>query len=51
MKTELLLLIRKHTDILIEQTKAQETLKFRMNNQLKTFLFNSSIYLSEEGKW
>ena len=49
----LLLLIKKHTDTLIEQTKTkpQETLEFRMNKQMQTFSFNPSINLVEEGKW
>ena len=53
MNDELLLLIKKHTDILIEKTKTQpqETLKFKMNEQMQTFSFNSRINLSEEGKW
>ena len=53
MNNELLLLIKKHTDTLIEQTKTkpQETLEFKMNKQMQTFSFNSSINLVEEGKW
>ena len=53
MINELLLLIKKHTDTLIEQTKTkpQETLEFKMNKQLQTFSFNPSINLLEEGKW
>ena len=53
MNNELLLLIKKHTDTLIEQTrtKPQETLEFRMNKQMQTFSFNPSINLVEEGKW
>ena len=53
MNKELLLLIKKHTDTLIEQTKTepQETLEFKMNKQMKTFLFNPPINLLEEGKW
>ena len=53
MNTELLLLIKKHTDTLIEQTKTklQETLEFEMNKQMQTFLFNPPINLLEEGKW
>ena len=49
----MLLLIKKHTDTLIEQTKRkqQETLEFKMNKQMQTFLFNPSINLVEEGKW
>ena len=53
MNNELLLLIKKHTDTLIEQTKtkAQETLEFKMNKQMQTFSFNPRINLVEEGKW
>ena len=53
MNNELLLLIKKHTDTLIEKTRAkpQETLEFRMNKQRQTFSFNPSINLLEEGKW
>ena len=52
MYNELLLLIKKHTDTLIEQTKTkpQETLEFKMNKQLQTFSFNPPINLVEEGK-
>ena len=53
MNNELLLLIKKHTDTLIEQTKTkpQETLEFKMNKQLQTFSFSPPINLLEEGKW
>ena len=53
MNNELLLLIKKHTDTLIEQTKTkpQETLEFKMNKQMQSFSFNPSINLVEEGKW
>ena len=53
MNNELLLLIKKHTDTLIEQTKTkpQETLEFKMNEQMQTFSFNPPINLLEEGKW
>ena len=53
MNNELLLLIKKHTDVLIQQTKTkpQETLEFKMNKQTQTFSFNPSINLVEEGKW
>ena len=53
MNNELLLLIKKHTDTLIEQTKAkpQETLEFKMNKQMQTFSFNPPINLIEEDKW
>ena len=53
MNNELLLLIKKHTDTLIQQTKTkpQETLEFKMNKQSQTFSFNPPINLIEEGKW
>ena len=53
MNNELLLLIKKRTDMLIEQTmtKPQETLEFKMNKQKQTFSFNPPINLVEEGKW
>ena len=53
MNNEFLLLIKKDTDTLIEQTKTkpQETLEFRMNKQTQTFSFNPPINLVEEGKW
>ena len=53
MNNELLLLIKKHTDTLIQQTKtkAQETLEFKMNKQMQTFSFNPPINSVEEGKW
>ena len=39
MNNELLLLIKKFTDTLIEQTKTklQETLEFKMNKQMQIF--------------
>ena len=51
MKNELLLLHKKHTDTLIEQTKTkpQETLEFIMNQQLQTFSFSPPENLIEEG--
>ena len=53
MNNELLLLVKKHTDTLIEQTKTkpQKTLEFKMNKQLQSFWFNPPINLVEEGKW
>ena len=52
MNNELLLLIKKHTDTLIEQTKTrpQHTVEFKMNEQMQTFSFNLPINLVEEGK-
>ena len=53
MNNELLLLIKKHTDTLIEQTKTrpQETLEFKLNKQMQTFSFNPPINLFEQNKW
>ena len=53
MSIELFLSIKKHTDTLIEQTKTkpQETLEFKMYEQLQTFSFNPPINLVENGKW
>ena len=53
MSNELLLLIKKHTDTLIEQTKTrpQETLEFKMDKRRQTFSFNPPINLVEEDKW
>ena len=53
MNNELLLLIKKHTDTLIQQTKTkpQETLEFKMIRSKQTFSFNPPINLVEEGKW
>ena len=53
MNNELLFLIKKHPDTLIEltKTKPQETLEFKMNKQMQTFSFNPPVNLVEEGKW
>ena len=53
MNIELLLLIKKHTDTLIEQTKTkpQETIEFKVNKQTETFSLNLPINLVEEGQW
>ena len=53
MNNELLLLIKKHTDTMIEQTKTkqQETFEFEMNKQMQTFSFNPPTNLVEEGEW
>ena len=52
MKNELLLLVKKHTDTLFQQTKTkpQETLEFKMNKQMQIFSFLPPINLVEEGK-
>ena len=49
----MLLLVKKPTDTLIEQTKTrpQETLEFKMDKQMQTFSFNPPINLIEEDKW
>ena len=53
MNNEILFLIRKHTDTLVEETKTKphETLEFKMNKQMQTFSFNPPNNLVEEGKW
>ena len=53
MNNELLLLMKKHEDTLIQQTKTKplETLEFKMKKQMQTFSFNTPINLVEEGKW
>ena len=53
MNNELLLLIKKHTDTLIQQTKTkpQETLEFKLNKKRQTFSFNPPVNLIEEDKW
>ena len=52
MNNELLLLIKKHTDTLIEQTKTkpQETLELKLKKQMETFSFSTPLNLVEEGK-
>ena len=49
----MLLLIKKYTDTLIEQTitRPQETLEFKISKQMQTFSFDPPINLIEEGKW
>ena len=49
----MLLLIKEHTDTLIEQTetKPQETLELEMNKQMQIFSFKPPLNLVEEGKW
>ena len=53
MNIELLLLIKKHTDTLIEQTKTKPhgTLEFKMSKQLQKLSFNPPKNLVEEGIW
>ena len=52
MNKELLLLIRKHTDTLVEQTKTkpQETVEFTLNKHMESFPFSPLINLSKEEK-
>ena len=53
MNKDKLLLIKKHTDTMIEQTKTkpEETLEFKMNQQMQNFSFSPPINIVEEGKW
>ena len=53
MKNDLLILLKKHTDTLIEQTetKPQGTIGFEMNKAMQTFSFSPPINLVEESKW
>ena len=53
MNNEKLLVIKKHIDTMIEQTKtrAQEMLEFKMDKQMQTFSFNPPRSLVKEGKW
>ena len=50
MKIELFLIIIKHTDTLIEQTRTrpQETLEFILNKQMEAFSFNPPKNLCSE---
>ena len=52
MNNELLLLIKQHTDTVIQRTKSRphETLEFKMNKQKETFSFSPPINLVEEGE-
>ena len=53
MNNKLLLLIKTHTDTLIERnkTKPRETLEVKMNKQMETFSFSPPIKSVEERKW
>ena len=53
MNNELLLLVKKRTDTIMEQTNSgpQETLKFKINEQMEIFSISRPINLSEERKW
>ena len=53
MNNQLLLLNKKHTDTLIEQTntKPQEILEFKMIKKLETYSISPPTNLIDEGKW
>ena len=53
VNNEMLLLIKKHTDTLIAQTKTkpQENFDFELKKQLETSSFSAPINLVEEVKW
>ena len=52
MNNELLLLIKKRTDTLIEQTtsRPQETPEYKLNKQMQTLSFKPANNLVDEGK-
>ena len=52
MKNGLLLLIKKHADTYIEQTRTrtQEISEFKLKKLMETFSFHPPINLTEEGK-
>ena len=52
INNEIILLITKHTDKLIEQTKIKlhETLEFTLNKQMNTFSVSTPGNFYEEGK-
>ena len=53
MNNEQLLLIKKHRDTQIEQTKStpQETLGITLNRQMETFSFSPKKNLAQDGNW
>ena len=56
MNNDLLLLIEKHTETLIDieqtkKTKTQETLEYKLNKQLDSFSCCPSFNISEEWKF
>ena len=53
MNSNLILLMKKHTDALIKQLKSkpQETLEFKLNKQMQFFSFSPTINSVEERKW
>ena len=50
MNNEILLILKKHTDTLFEQTRSrlQETLDFKLNKQVETFSISLPLNLVEE---
>ena len=52
MNNDLFLLIKKHTETLMQQTKTkpQETLEIKMNKQSETLLFNPAKKFFDGGK-
>ena len=53
MNNDLLFLIKKQTDTLIEQTKTkpQENLEKKLKRQMENFSFKPPINVSDEVKW
>ena len=53
MNNEVLLLNKKHTYTLFDQTKTRrrETLEYKTDKQMETFSFSPPLNLIEEGKW
>ena len=53
MNNELTLLIKKHTDTLLEETKTKprKLIEFKVNKQKETSSFLPPIYSVEEEKW
>ena len=53
MTNELSILIKKHTDTLIKQTKTepQETLEYKLYKQMESLSFNPPVFFVEKGKW
>ena len=53
MINESLLLVKKHSDTIIDQTRSrpQETLEFKLNKQVEAFSSSPPMDIFEEGKW
>ena len=53
VNNEFLLINKKHTDVLIEQTKTktQETTELNLNKQMVNFYLLPAINVAGEGKW